>query len=289
MEDNFLRNEKGFFPQGMTQGQKVMMGITLFLLLVFVYMLVKGLLGHTVKLPAIPGGLYGKVVLLTAMTFLYFSYMRGFKTAAFFLVFMTFYAWGIEDLSIHTGFPYGHYYYSDMLGVKIDQAPVLLGWNYFWFLVVPPYFVSNLLVEGGPFSSSSTFKKILFTAFIGAFITAAIDMVVDPLDATRLHEWVWTKNDYTGYYGIPYMNYLGYLIGVTPALLALKLFEKKVGARPIGPVTKAIASIPLVVFFICFLLYSLPAPSGVFLVGCFTMVFPLILCIDKLNKYFSRV
>ena len=280
--------ENGFFPAGMTQGQKILMGCTLGFLLLFVYMIASLFLSHVVKLPAIPGGLYGKVGFLATMTFLYFAYLRGWKTAIFLLVFMAFYAWGIEDLSIHTGFPFGHYYYSDMLGFKIDVTPALLGFNYFWVLIVPSYFISNLIVEGSPFSSSSTLNKILFTAFIGSIIVAAIDMVVDPLDATRLHEWVWTKNNFTGYYGIPYVNYLGYVIAVTPAYAILKWFEKKVDAKPIGPVTMSIVVIPLIIYFLNFLLYGVPAPSGIFLVGCFTMVFPLILAINKLNDYFAK-
>jgi putative membrane protein len=287
MKDGFITNEKGFFPEGMTQGQKILMGFVLFMLLVFVYMLVRGLLGHTVALPAVPGGLYGKVILLCAMTFLYFAYMRGWKTAIFFIVFLSIYAWASEELSIHTGFPYGHYYYSDMLGFKIDVTPALLGLNYFWVLIVPAYFVSNLLVEGSPFSTSKTWKKMLFTAFVCSIVVSAIDMVVDPLDATKVHEWVWTKNNYVGYYGIPYVNYLGYIIAVTPAMFILKYFENKFDAKPIGPVTKMIVSIPLICYFLTLLLYGLPAPAGVILVGCFTMGFPLILSIDKLNKYFS--
>ena len=112
-------------------------------------------------------------------------------------------------------------------------------------------------------------------------------MVADPLDATKMSEWVWTKNAYTGYYGIPYMNYLGYVIVMTPAFFIYGLIQRKFKAKPIGPVNIWIAFIPLFFYFLIFLMYGAPAPSGVFLVGCFTMVFPLILSIDKLLKQFS--
>lgn len=109
-------------------------------------------------------------------------------------------------------------------------------------------------------------------------------MVVDPLDATKLSEWVWTKNSHTGYYGIPYVNYLGYLIVITPTFFICRLHEKHVNAKPLGPVSICFAAIPLVFYFLELVLYGSSAPSGVFLVGCFTIGLPLLLAIDKLLK-----
>lgn len=288
MENEIQIKVRGFFPKGMTSAQKLIMGITLFFLLIFIYMLASLLLTSVVKLPALPGGLYFKVIFLTTMTLLYFAYMRGWKTALSVVVFFAIFCWAVEDLSIHTGFPFGHYYYSDMLGFKIDVTPALLGFNYFWMLVVPSYFIANLITDGTPFSSAKTIKGILFTAFISAIIVAGIDMVADPLDATRFHEWVWTKNNYLGYYGIPYVNFLGYIIAMTPAYFVLKMIERKFDAKPIGPLSFCIVAIPLLIYFISFLLYSVPGLAGVFLVGLFTMVFPLILAINKLLRYFNN-
>ena len=285
MENQNLINAKGFFPKGMTTAHKILMGAVLFFGLLFLYMLVSLLLTNAVKLPSIPGGLYFKVLFLSTMTLLYFSYMRGWKTGISLLLFLAIYCWAVEDLSIHTGFPFGHYYYSDMLGFKIDVTPGLLGFNYFWMLVIPAYFIANLITDGTPFSSAKTIKGLLFTAFITAIIVAGIDMVVDPLNATRLHEWVWTKNSYTGYYGIPYVNFLGYIIVMTPAYYILKMMEKNYDSKPIGPLSKSIVAIPLIIYFVSFVLYAAPGLAGVFLVGLFTMIFPLILAVNKLLRY----
>jgi len=287
MKDQISNRNKGFFPEGITQGQKTLMGFTLFFLLVFCYIMARAFLGHVIQLPNIPGGPYGKLIPMVALAFLYFTYTRGFKSTLFLTVFVFIYCWAAEECSVHNGFPFGHYYYSDMLGYKLDVVPVTIGLQYFWIYVFPAYFVSNLIAEGKLLGPPKSTGRLLFTAFIASIIVSGIDMAVDPLDATKLSEWVWTKNNYTGYYGIPYMNYLGYVIVMTPAFFIFGLIEKKFDAKPVGPINIYIGAIPLIFYFLSFIMYGVPAPSGVFLVACFTMLFPLILSIDRLKQHFA--
>ena len=174
----------------------------------------------------------------------------------------------------------------DKLGYKLDVVPVTLGWQYFWIFVFPAYFVSNLITRGEFFGPDKGLGKLLFGSLVGSILISGIDMVVDPLDATKLSDWVWTKNNYTGYYGIPYINYLGYVIVMTPALFIYGLFERQVKAAPIGPVNIFVASVPLVFYLLELALYGVPAPSGVFLVGCYTIGLPFLLAIDKIIKVY---
>jgi len=277
-------SKEGFFPAGMTQEQKVLMGGILFFFLAFCYMLIQAFLGHVIKLPEIPGGLYGRLFIQCSVPFLFFVYTRGWKFALTVTGFLFVYCWLIEECSIHTGFPFGNYYYSDQMGFKLDVAPITLGFRYFWAFVFPAYFVANLIVEGRFLGLPKNWGSLLFVGFIASILIAGVDMAADPLEATKLSAWVWTKNNYTGYYGIPYMNYLGYLITMTPAFLLFGWLEKKFNAQPLGPITMSIALIPLLFYFLVFVILALPAPSGVFLVACFTMIFPLLLAIDKLKK-----
>ena len=156
----------------MTGKQKTLLGASIFFLLAFCYMLVKPLLAHWVSLPGIPGGPYGKAVPLFGFTFFYLAYVRGWKSTLYFALFMLVFAWGCEDLSIHTGFPYGHYYYSNQLGFKLDQAPVMLGVLYFGLLVIGPLFTSNLLAEGTFFGNTKNLKRLLFASFIEAITSS---------------------------------------------------------------------------------------------------------------------
>lgn len=274
--------------KGITKNQKFILGAMLFFLLIFVYMLLQELLKPILFLPKLPGGSLGKMIPPMLFALLYLTYTRGIKSTSFLFFFLIVYCWATEALSVNTGFPFGHYYYSDALGYKIAGSPVSLGFNYLWLLVFPAFYVANLLAQGTFLDMGKGWKGLIFTSFIASILIAGIDMVVDPLDATKLSEWVWTKNAFTGYYGIPYVNYLGYIIVETPLFVIFGLMQRKFKAKPIGPVNIWIAIIPLLFYFMNFLMYASLAPSGVLLVGCFTMIFPLIMSIDRLLKYFSK-
>ncbi len=268
--------------------QKLLPGLSIIFLLAFIYMICRAFLGHVIHLPALPGGVYGKLIPPAMAACCYLAYVRGFRSMLSLVFLCWVYCWAAEELSVHTGFPFGHYYYSDALGYKLDVVPITIGLNYLWLYVFPAFFVSNLISQGSFLESGNGLGALLFTSLTASILISGIDMAVDPVDATNLSEWVWTKNSFTGYYGIPYMNYLGYVIVMTPAFFIYGLIERAFGAKPVGPVNIYIASVPLIFYFLVFILYAVPAPGGVFLVSCFTMLFPLILAIDKLGKYFSR-
>jgi len=260
-----------------TVKQKSLIIITMIFFLLYLYNFFRAILMQEIGLPALPGGVLSKLIPPLLFGLFYFWYMRGGRTAVFLLVFLWVYCWAAEELSIHTGFPFGNYYYSDALGPKVDVVPVMLGLNYFWLLVLPAFFVSNLLVNGEFTSQGTGWCRLLFTSFVASILISGMDMVVDPLDATKMKEWVWTNNAYTGYYGIPYLNYLGYIIVMTPAFFILGLVSRQFRSKPIGPIPGWFAAVILLFYFLNFIMYGLPAPGGVFIVGFFTMVFPMIL------------
>ncbi len=276
-----------FRPDGATGPNRVLLGLMSLFLLAFLYMVVRAFLGHSLHLPGIPGGPYGKLVPPLGFAFLYLSYTRGFRSSLFLVAFAAVFCWLAEECSVHNGFPFGHYYYSDMLGYKLDVVPITIGLNYFWIYILPGLVVANLIVQGNLSGSGGGLGRLLFTSFVASVLVSGIDMAVDPLDATKLSEWVWTKNNYTGYYGIPYMNYLGYVLVMTPLFFVHGVVERRIGASPRGPVNWPVASLPLFFYFLLFLLYGIPAQSGVFLVACFTMGLPLVLAVDRLVGFFA--
>ena len=137
-----------------TAAQKSVLGVSILFLLVFCYMVAR-----TAPYPRNHPAWAARRALWQdvserRLAFLFLSYMRGWKSTAFLFFLMLVVAWSVEECSIHTGFPFGHYYYSDMLGFKLDVAPVTLGPNYFWMFMFPTYFVSNLIVNGSLFESN---------------------------------------------------------------------------------------------------------------------------------------
>ncbi len=139
----------------------------------------------------------------------------------------------IETLAIITGFPYGHFGYSDLLGYRLfGYTPwtVALAWTP---LVLAAYAVFGRV--------KSYFEK----AIAMPFLLVAFDLVLDP-GAVKLGFWRYeTGGDF---YGVPISNFLGWLFSGFVAAAAIELFVRL--RKPLLPVpAQLILSGFLIIFF----------------------------------------
>jgi uncharacterized membrane protein len=128
----------------------------------------------------------------------------------------------LENTSILTGFPFGHYHYTDALGPKLFLVPLLIGPAYFangylaWAL-------STILI-GGVRRESSAFTTVA-VPFIASFLMVMWDLGFDPQAATIQRFWIWEQGG--GYFGVPLMNYLGWFFTVYVFLQLFALFLRR--------------------------------------------------------------
>ena len=130
----------------------------------------------------------------------------------------------LENTSILTGFPFGHYHYTNALGAKLFLVPLLISPAYF----ATGYFawvIGNVLV-GELRRGSSAFLTVA-VPFIAAFVMVMWDLTFDPRASTIQHQWIWEQAG--GYFGVPLTNYLGWFFTV---YLFLQLFALFVRFRP---------------------------------------------------------
>ncbi|HYU76228.1 MAG TPA: carotenoid biosynthesis protein [Ktedonobacteraceae bacterium] len=115
----------------------------------------------------------------------------------------------LENTSILTGFPFGHYHYTDALGPKLFLVPLVIGLAYFstgylaWVL-------STILI-GDVRRKSSAFTTFA-VPFIASFLMVVWDLCFDPTSSTIHHRWIWEQGG--GYFGVPFTNYLGWFFTV---------------------------------------------------------------------------
>ncbi len=130
----------------------------------------------------------------------------------------------LENTSILTGFPFGHYHYTDGLGPKLFLVPLLIGPSYF----ASGYFawlIGNVLI-GEVRRGSSAFLTFA-VPFISAFVMVMWDVTIDPRQSTIQQQWIWEQGG--GYFGVPLTNYLGWFFTV---YVFLQLFALFVRFRP---------------------------------------------------------
>ena len=132
----------------------------------------------------------------------------------------------LENTSILTGFPFGHYHYTDVLGPKLFLVPLLIGLAYFstgylaWAL-------STVLI--GDVRRESNAFTTFAVPFIGSFLMVMWDVGFDPTFSTIRHAWIWEQGG--GYFGVPLTNYLGWFFTV---YVFFQLFALFLRLRPAG-------------------------------------------------------
>lgn len=107
-----------------------------------------------------------------------------------------------ENLSVLTGFPFGRYYFLELMGPKLFNVPVLLGLAYIGMSYVS-WVLGRTIAE-----SSSALAPGLAVPLTASLIMLAWDLAQDPVWSTVLHGWVWL--DGGPWFGVPVSNYIGW-------------------------------------------------------------------------------
>ena len=110
----------------------------------------------------------------------------------------------VENTGVATGFPYGRYYFVELMGPKLFHVPILLGLAYIGMAWVS-WNVASLIFS----HVNTTGPRLLAVSALASVIMTAWDLAQDPVWATALHGWVW--RDGGPWFGVPISNYLGWL------------------------------------------------------------------------------
>jgi putative membrane protein len=124
-----------------------------------------------------------------------------------------------ENLSVLTGFPFGRYYFAELMGPKLFHVPVLLGLAYIGMAYVS-WTLARLIV-GRPFAPLAG-SRMVALPLAASFIMVAWDLAQDPVWGTVLHGWVWL--DGGPWFGVPVSNYLGWFLIVFTIYLLFALY-----------------------------------------------------------------
>jgi uncharacterized membrane protein len=113
----------------------------------------------------------------------------------------------LENISIHTGFPFGYFYHSDIFGPKLLDVPYMVGLLYFT-LSYPGWAAANLLL--GEADRDGRALSSLALPLVAMFVPPALDATFDPVGATINRAWTFVGGG--GYFGVPLSNFLGIML-----------------------------------------------------------------------------
>lgn len=119
-------------------------------------------------------------------------------------------AWAIEVVGVHTGWPFGHYVYSDALQPQLGGVPLLI--PFAWLMMLPSaWAVAETILAHRSEGSWWQSHPLVFAALAGAAFTAW-DTFLDPQMVAR-GLWRWTTPG--EYLGIPLLNFAGWWLAAT--------------------------------------------------------------------------
>jgi uncharacterized membrane protein len=127
-------------------------------------------------------------------------------------------AWLLEWIGSTTGFLFGHYHYTNLLQPQLGHVPVIIPLA--WLMMLPPaWAVASVIMRG---------HTGLWFIMISALALTAWDLFLDPQMANWGY-WVWEQPG--GYFGIPWLNFLGW--AMSAALLTVLVQPKAVPVQPL--------------------------------------------------------
>ncbi len=130
-----------------------------------------------------------------------------------------------ENLSVHTGFPFGFYNYSPTLGLL--TVPLIIVFGYFSVGYLS-WMLSHVLT--GQYMKKLEGKQIFIVPFIAAFLMVMWDLTIDPISSTLQGLWVWTTPG--AYFGVPISNFAGWLFVVFIFFQIFALYLSKYDFKP---------------------------------------------------------
>ena len=159
----------------------------------------------------------------------------------------------MENLSVLTGFPFGHYHFTGVMGPKLFHVPVLLGLAYIgmgylsWTLC--------LIVLGCQDNLRNS--RVVTTPLVAAFIMVAWDLSMDPIWSNLVCGWIWHEGG--AYFGVPVSNFLGWYLTV---YLIYQSFAIYLYRSPIG-----LPALPRGYWHMAVLFYGVSALGNLFVIA----------------------
>ena len=187
-------------------------------LLIGVYAVVTDLSDAAPKIFQTPANLPLTILVPMAFALLHGARRYGIAGILWFTVLCLGISNVMENMGVLTGFPFGPYHYTDVLGPKLFLVPLLIGPGYLGTGYVSWVLADILLGAGNRRDALAT----IATPLLATFIMVGWDACLDPGSATIAKIWIWHTGG--GYFGVPLTNYLGWFLTVFLFMQAFALY-----------------------------------------------------------------
>jgi len=186
------------------------------------------------------------------------SVLYGAKGMSVFAIFCLGFGTLAESASLRTGFPFGHYYFTDVMGPKIFQLPLLLALAYLGIGYVS--WVLALLILGDV-DKPAHGTRLLALPLLASLIMLAWDLSMEAVWSTIDRAWIW--RDGGAYFGVPVGNFIGWFLTGYLYYLAFALYCRA-SPSPRAPTRQSLWFPAILLYAVCALgnILILKVPMG---------------------------
>ncbi|HEU4823268.1 MAG TPA: carotenoid biosynthesis protein [Nitrososphaeraceae archaeon] len=270
----------------------VLLGLAIVFLSLFIYSsILRPLLEQLLPgLPRIPGGIGIKTLFMMLFSIFHSAYVLGWQRTLVFFGITVAVTWCYEHVGVETGLIYGAYHYTDALGAKLGNVPIVI--PIAWFMMIyPSYIIANLIGSGRTMmtknnnnDSRTSLAQILWLSFLSAVVMTAWDLVVDPyLSGPTEKAWIWEGGG-GQYFGVPLHNFGGWILTTFTIYFLFRLLsERTLQALPSRPLTTSIMLLPLISYGTVMVANIIPGePPELRIIGPIVMGIPLAIAAGRL-------
>jgi uncharacterized membrane protein len=160
---------------------------------------------------AFPPVLYSAAQIIPALLFalIHASRVYGVRGSLAFALISLAIGYVMETIGVLTGFPFGHYYFTDGMGPKLFVVPILMGPAYLGMGYIA-WTVARVILVSGDKEDRLARPRVITLPQAASFVMVAWDLSFDPALSTVGRYWVWTKGG--SYFGVPISNFLGWYL-----------------------------------------------------------------------------
>ncbi len=261
--------------------KRIALWLSIIFLAVFAYPALRATLAPLITLPQLPNATPIATLSLMLFCLLHGYITLGAPNTLLFFVISAIVSWTLEEIGVRTGLVYGPYHYSDMLGAKLGEVPLLIPLA--WFMMIYPSFIlANLIVDRRPTSRHGSPRHVLALSLVSAMVMTAWDLPMDP-QMSGAGNWIWERGG--AYFGVPLHNFAGWLLTTFIVYMLYRLFEqwRMSRAAQASEPSRAVTVLPVLAYALVAMPYAFVSePPALRLVACFVMGFPLLLAVISL-------
>jgi uncharacterized membrane protein len=203
------------------------------------------------------------------------AHLLGTGPALRFMALAVCLGWFAEQMGATRGWFFGEYDYTDVLGPRLGEVPVVI--PMMWFaLTYAGYVIANLIVSRTPVDNSPGTADVALLSFLSAMIVTAFDLGADPYLVFKLEAWVMVKKD-GWWFGETIQGFFGWMFVSFVIIHAFRLWARRHPPQPAAPFLRRHAALPLLLYagFMVFQM-ALGHPVETRTIAAFAMGIPLV-------------